>query len=469
MKKIFVLICCFFVTTTVFALGSSESNDVPAEYEISDTWYDGIPIITGSDGTEYYLASETTAYRIYDGRQNDKKGNQYQYCYDAESDVYIPMYGKDGDLEKALKRKTTEERIPYELDHTLIIPAGVDSIAPEKIFFDNISASEENEKYAEIDNALYDKTTKTLIYVSNSLRGSFEIPEGITGIGPYAINLSNQFNNGKKIFIPSTVVHIDLDAFRHCNGMDIEFESINPNADFCLVDNILYDKDYTTIIYIVPWKSSYFKGSSMNLPDTLESIPEDFADKVGGLSSITIPAKVKHIGDRAFAGDHFETELTFAKKTWIDHSYKRITISGDLPSTLETIGISAFKYADFEDGTITIPSSISRISNTAFQGIIGVETLDIPSTVKEIGAGAFKESSIVNITIAEGVESIEKNAFANMAKLESINIPASVKSIGENIFEECSNVEIEIDESCPVYDKIKEEYGDHIDEDIDWL
>ena len=401
MKKIFVLICCFFVTTTVFALDSSESNDVPAEYEISGNWYDGTPIITGSDGTEYYLASETTAYRIYDGRQNDKEGNQYQYCYDAESDVYIPMYGKDGDLEKALKRKTTEERIPYELDHTLIIPAGVDSIAPEKLFFSNISVSEENEKYAEIDNALYDKTTKTLIYVSNSLRGSFEIPEGITGVGPYAIRLSNQFNNGKKICIPSTVVHIDLDAFRHCNGMDIEFESINPNADFCLVDNILYDKDYTTIIYIVPWK--------------------------------------------------------------------RITISGDLPSTLETIGISAFKSADFEDGTITIPSSISRISNTAFQGIIGVETLDIPSTVKEIGAGAFKESSIVNITIAEGVESIEKNAFANMEKLESINIPTSVKSIGENIFEKCPNVEIEIDESCPVYDKIKEEYGDHIAEDIDWL
>ena len=443
MKKIFALFFMLIVALSaaysfgIFESNVVKSNDVPNEYEIYDTWYDGSPIIKDGEGVEYYLASSTVAYRIYEGESIWVDGERYKYCYDAEADVYIPMYGEDGDLEAELDGKTIEERIPYELDSTLIIPAGVDSLSLENFWGRNVSVNEGNEKYDVIDGALYDKTTKTLIYIDGSI--------------------------GLKEF------DIHLNAFSRCSDWTLEFEEISPDADFCFIDGILYDKDCTQIIYIESAGSFYIGSSSVDLPDTIVSIPDDFASDVGRSFSIVIPESVTYIGSNAFAGEHHQTNYTLGSRSWSDSYYKRNTIYGDFPPALETIGVSAFKYADFEDGTITIPSSVSRISNVAFQGIIGVDTLEIPSTVKEIGKSAFSESSIRQITIADGVEVIEDNAFGNMPRLESINIPTSVKSIGEGIFAGSPNVEIEIDESCPVYAEIEAQYGNQIVEVIDWL
>ena len=476
MKKIFVLFFILIASlSSAYSLGIFESdvvksNDVPTEYEISGTWYDGIPIIRDVEGTEYYLVSDTVAYRIYEGESRWNDGERYQYCYDAEADVYIPMYGEDGDLEDQLDGKTTEERIPYELDGTLIIPAGVDSLSLGDFWGNDVSVNEENEKYDVIDGALYDKTTKTLLYVGMAAGyDEFEIPEGIIGIGPHAVSLRNTFDTQRKIYIPSTVTHIDPTAFSRCSGWTLDFEEIPSDADFCFIDKILYDKACTQIIYIESVGSFYFGSSSINLPDTLVSIPDDFASDVGRSFSIEIPESVTYIGRNAFAGEHHQTNYTLGNNSWSDSYYNRNTIYGDLPSKLETLGVSAFRYADFEDGIITIPSSLSRISNVAFQGIIGVNSLEIPSTVKEIGKSAFSESSIRQITIADGLEVIEDNAFGDMHRLESINIPSSVKSIGEGIFDGSPNVEIEIDESCPVYAEIEAQYGDQIVEVIDWL
>ena len=476
MKKIFALFFMLIVALSaaysfgIFESNVVKSNDVPNEYEIYDTWYDGSPIIKDGEGVEYYLASSTVAYRIYEGESIWVDGERYKYCYDAEADVYIPMYGEDGDLEAELDGKTIEERIPYELDSTLIIPAGVDSLSLENFRGRNVSVNEGNEKYDVIDGALYDKTTKTLIYIDGSIGlKEFDIPEGIIGIGPHAVSLRNTSDTKSKMYIPSSVTHIDLNAFSRCSDWTLEFEEISPDADFCFIDGILYDKDCTQIIYIESAGSFYIGSSSVDLPDTIVSIPDDFASDVGRSFSIVIPESVTYIGSNAFAGEHHQTNYTLGSHSWSDSYYNRNTIYGDLPPALETIGVSAFKYADFEDGTITIPSSVSRISNVAFQGIIGVDSLEIPSTVKEIGKSAFSESSIRQITIADGVEVIEDNAFGNMPRLESINIPTSVKSIGEGIFAGSPNVEIEIDESCPVYAEIEAQYGNQIVEVIDWL
>ena len=446
MKRIVVLALLLLAAASVYALGSPETNDVPEEYEIADTWYDGAPIIEDAEGTEYYLASESEAYRIYEGKPrnyNDRKGKQYMYCHDAVADVYIPMRGEDGDLEKQLKRKDTEERIPYMLDNVFIIPAAVDTIAPETMtsYYSEIIVRDGNETFAVLDDGLYDKTTKTLVRTPRlSFNDEFEIPEGITGIGPYAINGADSNGKSPLITIPSSVTHIDPDAFRDCTGCRLSFSEVSPDADFTIDGGIVYDRDRTMIIYAIPVGNVYFGSSGIALPDTLLSIPDDFAEG-----------------------------YTLGSRTWTDSKTKRITICGDLPEDLESIGVGAFEYAVFDDGTITIPAAISRIPNAAFLGIIGVDSIVIPSAVKSIGYGAFRESSIRNVVISDGVESIEDNAFRDMPKLGSINIPSSVASIGEDILAGSVEAEIVIDESCPVYDEIKEQYGEQIKETVDWL
>ena len=61
----------------IFESNVVKSNDVPNEYEIYDTWYDGSPIIKDREGVEYYLASSTVAYRIYEGESIWVDGERY--------------------------------------------------------------------------------------------------------------------------------------------------------------------------------------------------------------------------------------------------------------------------------------------------------------------------------------------------------------------------------------------------------
>lgn len=72
------------------------------------------------------------------------------------------------------------------------------------------------------------------------------------------------------------------------------------------------------------------------------------------------------------------------------------------------------------------------------RGYSGASTsIEIPSTVKIIGAKAFKGLPLVSVIIPEGVEKIEDEAFMECKKIEEITIPSSVKSIGDNAFKGC--------------------------------
>lgn len=81
-------------------------------------------------------------------------------------------------------------------------------------------------------------------------------------------------------------------------------------------------------------------------------------------------------------------------------------------------------------GSVTIPASIGgypviAIGMNAFSGIGG-------------GAG----QKITSVTIPSGVERIENSAFSSCTKLTSVTVPSSVEYIGEYAFENCPNIVI---------------------------
>ncbi len=98
-------------------------------------------------------------------------------------------------------------------------------------------------------------------------------------------------------------------------------------------------------------------------------------------------------------------------------------------------------YAEFTE--LTIPSKISyegkvynviRIGYAAFNQC-NLTYVDIPSSIKTIGVGAFSNcSSLTSITLKEGLEHIEGNAFADCRLLETITFPNSLKTVGSYAF-----------------------------------
>ena len=61
-------------------------------------------------------------------------------------------------------------------------------------------------------------------------------------------------------------------------------------------------------------------------------------------------------------------------------------------------------------------------------------SLEIPGSIKTVGASAFFFSQLTNVTLNEGLERIENSAFSQ-SHVAQVAIPASVTYIGKNAFD----------------------------------
>lgn len=85
--------------------------------------------------------------------------------------------------------------------------------------------------------------------------------------------------------------------------------------------------------------------------------------------------------------------------------------------------------------SVTIPSGVTKIGDSAFYQRNDIQQITIPKGVTEIGAGAFAHShTIRQITIPEGVTVIDKSAFVNCMELYSIQLPSTLTTIGFGAF-----------------------------------
>ena len=114
----------------------------------------------------------------------------------------------------------------------------------------------------------------------------------------------------------------------------------------------------------------------------------------------------------------------------------------------------------YKAGTVTFPSTVTKICNGAFMYNQFLKRVTIPSTVTEIeGAAFYNSSSLIEIEIPDSVERIGEFAFAGCNALKRINIPSSVTVIPDGVFGNCSSLtEITIPSSVvAIYDYVFED------------
>ena len=165
---------------------------------------------------------------------------------------------------------------------------------------------------------------------------------------------------------------------------------------------------------------------SIIIPNSITSIEGGVFGECSSLDTITIPNSVTSIGSYAFSqtgiyknDSYWENDVLYINNCLIEARYM---ISGEytIKEGTRLIAEAAFIYRE-KLTSVSIPNSVTRISQHAFYGCSSLQHVNIPNTITSIESCAFYEcSSLESITIPKNVTSINSNAFYGCSGLTSI-------------------------------------------------
>lgn len=310
-------------------------------------------------------------------------------------------------------------------------------------------------------------------FVANSKITQINIPESVVSIGYRAFYNCDGFSS---LTIPVNVTHMGAGAFGSCYGVT----SLTWNAISCPGNGDLETSNINTVVIgdQVEMLPSYFvrysQISSVSFPASVKQI-SDRAFEGCNLPNLLIPETIESIGPYAFSDCYITnliwnaeycdnngdmnngeiTQVTIGDKVKIlphHFCYGSQITSVSVPSTVDTIGNMALRACD-NLVNITVASA-----NTHFDSrnncnaiiekgtgnlLIGCQSTIIPNTVTTICESAFYScNSLTDITIPNSVTSIEQEAFYQCTGLTNVTISksASLSYIGYYAFGYCNSL-----------------------------
>ena len=306
-------------------------------------------------------------------------------------------------------------------DSDIYIPRSIDGY--------NVTEIGESAFADQTDSPIDDYYLETSRSISNPV--VVVIPDTITVIGEKAFFSSRIAS----LTIPSSVQLIGAGAFADCYKI-LEFTVDSDNTTYATIDGVLYNKK-TKELVAVPFAKYNDVAATFKIPNGIVSVgPYAFYKlkiefPVVGTNEpcIIFPDSLTHICSYAFAETKFESQnnvLDLNNITILDsYAFANSTIDGKGFSwgKLESIGEYAFQ-------------------KSVLWGIADNQVLSFPSSLTDIGIGAFQNSKMTACSILDLSQTEVTNipdfafdsAFFSGAKASNLILPSSLSSIGECAF-----------------------------------
>lgn len=315
---------------------------------------------------------------------------------------------------------------------------------------------------------------------AETCKGDIVIPDNVTSICRDAFAGNDKITSVK---ILSNVKECGTDAFSYCqNLVSVDYNADTPYIPGECFGNCPSLEKVTMSDNIIGIDYSAFSGCSklkdVTLSKKLQSIEESAFSGCRNLDSINLPSTLEYIGNLAFCEcDKLETVYIPASVTEISYiafcscpNFKSYVVdpknenysslngwlcnkNGDtvidfpdgitdivFPSSIKTIGRSAFDSAEFEE--ITIPDTVTKIEDGAFANNSKLKKIVLSKNLKCVGDLFLSWcSSLEQVEFQGELEDLGSNAFSNCSNLKSITLPNGITELGDNLFSSCVSLE----------------------------
>ena len=184
-------------------------------------------------------------------------------------------------------------------------------------------------------------------------------------------------------------------------------------------------------------KLTAYSGSSLAVTvpnryfgcDVTEMCDSLFKNKKG-ITSVSIPSSVIRISDAAFYGCSAIESFSVASGNPSYKSVNGLLLLKDGKTLVHGV-----------NDAVTIPDGVTKIDDSAFDGLTGLTSVTIPGSVTDIGYYAFyKCSGLKTVTIPDSVTRIEDFAFYKCTGLKTASLPGHfVGHLSSTVFSGCSS------------------------------
>ncbi|MBP5513533.1 MAG: leucine-rich repeat domain-containing protein [Bacteroidaceae bacterium] len=291
---------------------------------------------------------------------------------------------------------------------------------------------------------------------------SFIFPSDITFIGDgafsnctnlYSVNvpstvteMGSAFNGCTSIVNVGNLSHmkkIEASAFKGCNFLigNVKDMTLDLSNVDTIPENAFY---YCRLLHKVKFAKVKYIGQSafydcwnlkqVNIPKGIDRIDSYAFYGCKSLSEVVIPSSVRQMNFNSFYGTPYQENMPFENGIkYLGHiaveSHRDVTELNFKEGTrvIADDFIVGYNKTDITTVSITLPSTIKRIGNAAFNSMYGDES----------STGGYYALSLESINLPEGLEEIGHKAFINDKNLTGIKLPSSLKYLGSFAFEKC--------------------------------